>query len=197
VTLRVVIKTPPALEPVSLADAKVHLRVTHSADDPYISSLIVVARRSLEALTQRALINRTYYGFADSFPAQRCIEMPFAPLVSVTAVSYIAQNSVSAVYTTFSSAYYEVDTTSEPGRIIRHYNTSWPAVWYEGNGVRVEFVAGHGATAENVPADIAQALLMLVGHWYTVRQPLLTSAAGTMEVPKGIEYLALPHKVWS
>jgi hypothetical protein len=49
--------TAPTGEPVDLATAKLHLRVTDTAQDAEISLLISAARSYVEHVTQRALIN--------------------------------------------------------------------------------------------------------------------------------------------
>lgn len=194
--MRFVLNTAPDVEPVTLPEVKTHLRVTASDEDAYLLSLIQVARRSLEVLTGRAFIQRTVYGYLDTFPEGRVIEIPLAPVSAITSVSYVASDETTATYTLLSTAYYTGDVISQPPRIIRTYGVSWPSTWKEGNAVQILFTAGYGLGAPSVPADLRHAMLMLVGHWYTVRQPLLTSPGGTMEVPKGIEYLALPHKLW-
>ena len=48
----------PAVELVSLAEAKAHLRVEHGDDDDTIAALIAGARVHVEAQTRRALIVR-------------------------------------------------------------------------------------------------------------------------------------------
>lgn len=56
--LRVV--TPATAEPVSVEDVKLHLRVTHSADDALLASQITAAREHVEAFTGLALVAATY-----------------------------------------------------------------------------------------------------------------------------------------
>jgi len=63
------IVTPPAEEPVTLTEAKNHLRVDLSDDDSLISALIVAAREHAEAITRRAFITQTLKLSLDAFPA--------------------------------------------------------------------------------------------------------------------------------
>jgi len=45
-------------------------------------------------------------------------------------------------------------------------------------GVAIEFTAGFGHTAADVPAPIRQALLLLIAHWFENREPAITGPAG-------------------
>ena len=49
--------TPPAVEPVVLADAKLFLRLDTAADDAMVTALIVAARRRVEAITAHVRCN--------------------------------------------------------------------------------------------------------------------------------------------
>jgi len=50
----------PALEPVSLTEAKLHLRIDTTAEDVLISSLIKAARQYCENYQRRAYITQTW-----------------------------------------------------------------------------------------------------------------------------------------
>jgi hypothetical protein len=70
------ILTPPALEPISLADARLHLRITGTSDatiatpeDSLIKMLISSARRAAETITRRALITQQWKMVFDRFPS--------------------------------------------------------------------------------------------------------------------------------
>ena len=50
-------QTPPAVEPVTVAEAKAHLRVDISDDDTYIGTLITAAREWCEEYLDRSALN--------------------------------------------------------------------------------------------------------------------------------------------
>lgn len=89
-----VLQTAPTTEPVTTAEAKTHLRVTTSDDDTYIGTLITVARRHVETITGRALINQTWDYFLDNFPPGDKIVIPLPRLSSVTTVKYTDKDNV-------------------------------------------------------------------------------------------------------
>lgn len=161
--------TAPADEPVSLSEAKLHCRVDHADEDGYLQDLIVAAREHVEQVVlNRALITQTWELFLDCFPSGREIRLPLPPLQSVTGVYYTPFGGAEQ---TFGAANYVVDTVSEPGRIVLQRDASWPgkdlAVV---NGVRIEFVAGYGDDADDVPGPVRRALLLLIGDLYEHRE---------------------------
>ena len=62
--------TPPALEPVALADAKAHLRLDTDDDDELITAAIAAARVHVEAMTRRCLIEQGWRVYLDRWPKQ-------------------------------------------------------------------------------------------------------------------------------
>lgn len=184
--------TAPSVEPVSLADAKTHLRVSVSDDDDLITALIATARQWAEAFTRRALITQVWDLFLAEWPEDDEFEIPLPPLQSVTSVTYKDTDGNSS---TFSSDDYIVDTDSEPGRVVLAYGESWPSTsLYPSNPITVRFTAGYGDAATDVPEAIRQAILLLVGHLYENREG--TIGVGNMQVlPLGVEALLWPYRV--
>src|SRR3974377_2319928 len=67
--MRLDLITPPAVEPVTLAEAKQHARVEYPDDDALITGMIVAARRMAETRLRSALITQTWNLYLDSFPS--------------------------------------------------------------------------------------------------------------------------------
>jgi len=119
--MSVQVTTAPAYPVITLEEARTHMRVTDTVEDPYIENLINVATTMIENITKRALINRTLKLTLPSFPDCDYIALPYAGLSSVTSVKY---DDSSCVEQTFSN--YWVDTSSEPGRVALKSGYSWP-----------------------------------------------------------------------
>lgn len=171
------IAVEPAVEPVSLAEAKLHCRVDVTADDTLLSALVVAARRQAERILYRALVTQTWDLYRDAAPEEAWLEIPYPPLQSVSYVKYTPVST--GVAATYAAASYSVDAISEPGRLVLNSGYSWPSdELVVVNGFNVRFVAGYGAAAA-VPQTIRHAILLMVGFWYEFRE-----AVG--EVPKGI-----------
>lgn len=178
--------TPPAEEPISLADAKAHLRVEHTDDDALIALYITAARQTVDGKDGwlgRALVTQTWDVSLDAFPSGE-IELPLQPLQSVASVTY---DDVDGAAQTLDPAGYTFDPT---GWIVAG-SSGWPATLSAINAVRARFVAGYGAAAD-VPAPIRAALLLMVGHLYANREApaedALKGAAGS---------LLAPYRIWS
>jgi len=160
--------TPPAFEPLSLGEAKDHLRVTGETQDAFISELIVAATAFAESFTGRALITQTRELVLDGFRGfhERHCELPMAPLQSVTSVTYTDTAGVSQVW---DASKYQVDTDSQPGRLVPAFGEVFPSTRAELNTVRIRFVAGYG-NPDDVPGLIKRGMLFLVGHLFAHRE---------------------------
>lgn len=181
--------TPPAAEPVSLAEAKVHLRVENDADDALIGATISAARLFVEQATRRVLIAQGWRIWRDTWPESRLIEIPLAPLIAVDAVSVIDD---AGAETELDAGLFEVDTFSIPGRV--HLIGSVPAPGTKLNGIVIDVTAGHGTDAEAVPTPLRQAILQLVAHWYENRSAVAYDRAQGI-APLGVDALIAPYRI--
>ena len=188
-------QTPPAVEPVTVAEAKAHLRVDISDDDTYIGTLITSAREWCEQYLDRTLVSTQWVMRFDSFPYE--IELPRPPISSsgtTTAVSltYTLGDDSTA---TLSTATYRVDRNSTPGVVRQLRAGSWPGNLDDYNAVSVTWWAGYGSAGSSVPATIRHAILLLVGHWYESRQAAVATGAVPQDVPYGVKSL-LSSQTW-
>jgi len=191
------------VEPVSLAEAKVHLRVTGDEEDDLIEALIVAAREKAEHETGRTLIAQTYRLSLDSFPpdarngmngcrqhmptwgywygAHTPKTLPFiaSPVRVVASVKY---RDTDGVLQTVAPADYVVDLFSDPARITPATGRAWPSHWSQPGAVEIVFSAGYA-----VPVTVdAAANTIAVANWeslavgYPVR---LSNVGGVLPVP--------------
>lgn len=187
--------TAPAVEPVTLTEAKLHCRVDHASDDDLITALIVAARQHAEAVTNRALITQTWDLRLDRFP-HAAIALIKPPVASVTSITYVASDGTSTVW---DAANYDTDlpagTWAQCGRIVPAYGEAFPATRDEPNAVIVRCVHGYGLAAD-VPSPIKAAILLLVGHWYETREAVSVSIGANVQVvPMAVDALLSPFKI--
>ena len=176
------LKTSPSLEPVTLAEAKDLLRIDDSADDTLISSMITAIRQRAEEWTHRSFLTQTWTLWLDEFPFRpggrtnnlngRVIIIPRPPMQSVIFIkTYDSDNAVS----TFDANDYFVDSASSPGRIALNDSNSWPTSLRKINAVEVEFIAGYGSIASDVPEGIKQGMLQWIKLLFANKSKLYES----------------------
>lgn len=188
----------PATEPITLAEAKAHLRVDDTAEDDLILNLIAAYRSHVDGkdgVLNRALITQTWDLYLDRFPycGSQAIQIPLPPLQSITSVKYY---DTDAVLQTMSSGDYFLDSVSEPAQLHPAYNMSWPTALDRVNSVIVRFVAGYGSAETDVPQAIRQAGLLVLGHWYANRESVSVGNA-VAEMPQSAKWLLDPFKVYT
>jgi len=164
-----VLTSGPAVEPVTLAEAKAHLRVDTTAEDTLIASLIVTSRLHVEAAAGLALITQGWSYFLDVWPPGPALKLPLRPVQAITAVRLYDE---SAVVTTLDPASYLLDGAGSPPRLVRQGAIVWPKPGRIANGIEVAFTAGYGNAATAVPGPLRQAILLLTAHWYDHRSPI-------------------------
>lgn len=165
------IVTEPAIEPLDLEEIEDHLRLSETstgAEDTLLLTFQTVARRYCERIQNRAYLHQTLRLTLDAFPRGDCIVLPRPPLVSISSITYYGTGGTANAMT--ASAYY-ADTAGEPGRVCLAYGETWPhATLRPTNGVEVQYVAGYGSVQSVVPAEVRQAIKLIVGHMYEHRE---------------------------
>jgi len=188
-------QTQPAVEPVTLAEAKAHLRVDVSDDDALIGAIVKAAREFCEEYLDRTLVHTQWAMRADAFPPSGTadVELPRPPMAqagTTTAVvlTYTLESGATATYST---ANYRVDRNATPGAVKTLYGQTWPAHLIDDNSISVTWWGGYGADGTSVPAAIRSAMLMVVSHLYEHRTAV---APGMSEVPLGVKALLDAHR---
>ena len=184
----------PAEEPVTLTEAKAHLRVTASDDDTYITALVKVARQMAETYLKRSICTQTLDYSLDSFPAE--IDLPRPPARSITSITYTDEDGNSQ---SLSSAVYQTDLS---GSVLHSIKTavdqSWPSTQSGAyNAVVVRYVAGYAVPTDSpdlIPSPIKQAILLTVGELYENREETVIGVS-VAPLPNTAERLLAPYRV--
>lgn len=193
--MKLTLVTAPAVEPVSVAEAKAHLRVDISEDDTLIGTYITAAREYAEAYAVARFVTQTWEVALDTWPGRR-LELPWStPLQSVTSITYTDRDGNTG---TVSSSDYIVDTRSEPGAVMLKGTASWPAVdLREVNGVVVRFVTGYGLEAA-VPERFKAAIKLIVGTLYENREDVQVGVGIVVQkMPWAAADLLRLDRVWA
>lgn len=184
--------TPPALEPVSLADAKHFLRVEHDDDDDVIAALIAAARVHVEAQTRRALIDQTWRLVRDVWPASGRLPVLPVPLQEVAAIRVFDADGMPHLLDVGTFA---IDRVSAPA--VLAFARGAPATPGKlAAGIEIDIVAGYGDEPDAVPAPLRQAIRVLVAHWYENRGVIAASGEVAM-MPHSVASLIAPFRVLS
>jgi uncharacterized phiE125 gp8 family phage protein len=185
------ILTKPSEEPITLAEAKTHLRESGTDQDQLIEALIVTAREQAETHTGRAFCTQSWTLKLDAFPCERFIRIPYPPLISVQSVKYYDSDGV---LQTMSTSDYVVDTTSHIGKIDLAYEAEWPTPRTMPNAVVIAFTCGYGGR-ENVPSSIKAAMLLNLSHLYENREATISGTIIT-PLPMAYDSLLSSYRVW-
>jgi uncharacterized phiE125 gp8 family phage protein len=162
-------------EPLTLAEAKSHLRITHSSEDDYITSLVQASRLQVERDSWRAIVRGSRVATLTDFPpGSDPIYLPSPPLVSVESVVYLDGNGDEQSVEGF-----RVDATHEPGLIVPAYGESWPETRAGVGAVTITFTAGY-ADGE-VPEDIQHVIRLKLSELYENRSPAVSERRTTYD----------------
>lgn len=181
--------TAPVVEPITLAEARSHLKDPPTGEDWLIQAYILAARERAEAITNRRFITQTWDWHLDAFPCWG-LELPFGKLQSITSVKYY---DTAGVQQTLGSSLYLVDAKSDPGRLTPAYGETWPSTREQMNAVTIRFVCGYGLT-DKVPWQIRAAMLLMISHWYVNREPVNIGNIVT-PVPMTVDDLLSPYRI--
>jgi len=182
-----ILLTAPAVEPLSLNDAKAFLRVEHDAEDDFIVALVAAARLQVEAHTRRALIAQTWRLTLDRWPEDGRLTVRPAPLRDLVAARVYDANNVAH---TLDLQAFVIDTAASalafaPWGLAAPGRTS--------AGIELDVSVGYGEGAADVPEPLRQAIRLMVAHGYEHRGGGTAAAL----LPSMVAALIAPYRMLS
>ena len=146
----------PAVEPVTLTEAKLYLRVDNTNEDTLITDLITAARMVAESWLRRSLITQTWQlAFDLGIPSS--IWLPMGPVISLVSVIVVNQDG----------------TTTIPDSSTYWLNAAQNALVMNtiltGFKVQITYTAGYGADENTLPRPIKQGILAHIASMYDSR----------------------------
>lgn len=188
--MALVLMAGPTAEPVTLEEAKAHLRVDGGSEDAFINSLILTSRLHIEAALGLALMTQKWTLLRDRWPDGADVPLMLRPVLSVDGVRVLDADGTAAVV---APTAYVVDVASAAPRLVRR-GQGWPRPGLPANGIEIEVTAGFGAVAAAVPAPIRHALLLLIAHWYEHRDPIEIGTP-SVAIPTAVSRLLKPYRM--
>ena len=197
--------TPPASEPVTLAEAKAWARVDSADEDAVLTGLVAAARAAAEEYLGRSLVTQTWkltldpcgrrgewfegtYDLpVDYFDGDlpRAFDLPRGPVASVTSVTTYDPSNVAAL---FAAPNYRLDAAG--ARLLLNPNAYWPGNLRAAGGCEIVYVAGYGKSS-SVPQPIKTGILIHAASLYEQRG----QCTDAMALPPGAEQLYRPYRV--
>jgi uncharacterized phiE125 gp8 family phage protein len=192
--------TPATAAPISLEEAKAHLRVMEDDEDDLIEALLFAAIEHAEHFTGLTITPRQREVAFDAFPTETTDGLELGTWPVHDAQITFTVNGVEDIVSSSSETVLEVelDTYSRPAVITA---TSWPSADARASAVRVSFSAGFQSATDStdtpdylpLPAGVRAAVLLMLGHLYANREASVDRALS--EVPFGIDALLRPHRM--
>jgi uncharacterized phiE125 gp8 family phage protein len=178
----------PEAEAISLAEVKAHLRLSDDvSEDDYLTSLIEIAREHLERDTGLCLMAQTWRLYLDDFPKEGVVTLARFPLRAIDKLVIFDAEGLA------------VDVTSGGHQLYRHKNppqlrmSNASRALFSGNGAELDFIAGFGEAASDVPDGLKRAMLLHVAHMYAFRGAT-TLDDQPASIPSGYERLIAPFR---
>ena len=150
----VVVSTPPAEQAVTLAEAKGWMRITDTANDTAITSLIKGCQAAIESLIGQKLVTQSLTLTLDQW-GEVYTPLDLGPVASVTSVTVSGTLTASTRYRLINNG------AGIPNARIVDDGAGLPDPLEDLADIVVIYVAGYGA-ASAVPEEIKNALLWFI-----------------------------------
>lgn len=185
--------TAPTAKPISLAEAKAHLRVDHDLENDVIERAIAAAVVHLDGyvgILGRALMAQRWRQFFSFWPASRTLRLSLAPAVDIVEIRVRASDGAETV---LDPAGYRLLARASQPQVLFPVSASLPAPACEPDAIAVTYDAGYGAAAD-VPEPIRQAVLLMVGDMYRFPETVALGAAGAVPMSATVDRLLAPFR---
>jgi uncharacterized phiE125 gp8 family phage protein len=183
--------TPASAFPVTLAQARTHLRLTpygtpeSHPDDDYIDDFLIPSATAwVQEYLEALLATQTIEIALNTLKSK--VELPYGNVQSVTSVKVLQDG----VVTTISTAVYSLNDYVKPAYLYLNLGQSWPSYDEVDNAVKIQYVVGYAT----VPSPILSAILLIIGHLYENRQQNIVNM-NVADLPMGIYHLLQPYRL--
>lgn len=187
------LNTAPAVEPLTTDEIKDWCRISTSAEDAAITRLAKSCRRTLENMLGISMVETTWDEYWDAFPG---VLQPYrSPVLSIELFEYV--NTAGTTTALVENTDYQTDLVSKPARILPAYGTVFPATRCKPNAVHLQYKAGFGDAADDVPEDVKDLLLLFIAVAYEERLPIIMGSQGEeVPVPAGFRQKIANNTIW-
>ena len=180
--MTITVLTPPASEPVSLAEAKSFLRIDHDAEDDLIALFIAAAREAVEQMCGRALITRRVREALDTwrFDGLGAALLEASPAREIVSVRLLDAEGEAMIVSSLS---YRLDGHETQPRLV--FASGAPLPMRAISGIEIDYDAGYGEDIAAVPTKLRLAVLHVIAALYEAREGLaaLPEAARALAAP--------------
>ncbi|MCZ0810700.1 MAG: head-tail connector protein [Pseudomonadota bacterium] len=179
-------ETGVPLAALPLAQFKAHLRLgtgfsEDGLQDIVLESFLRAAMAAIEARTGKALLRRAFTWTLSRWRDPGGQPVPVAPVDAITAITLRGRSESEEV---IDPALYRLERDAQRP-VIRPAGTALPCI-PTGGTAEIAFAAGFADAWGDLPADLAQAVLLLAAHYYEYRDE---TALGEGCMPFGVRSL--------
>ncbi len=179
---------PPAAEPLTLAEVKAHLRLDGAEEDALVLSLVKAAREFLERETGLCLMAQGWRLYLDRWPSDGVIRILKSPVQTIQTVCVYGLDGEPVQVSL------EDHLLDGAGRPARLWLKNTPVTGRTVNGIEIDFSAGYGEAATDVPDTLKRAMLIHIGHMFAFRG-VVGPADQPAGIPVGYERLIAPFRM--
>lgn len=178
----------PVIEPVTIAELKTYLRLEHEGENDLLSSLIRAAREEIEVSCGIALIRQNWRLTLDDMPRSGRVPLRRHPVSEITSITLFGPDGEASA---LNPTAYKLERSRRP-EIVQFI--SIPSMIAMTNGMEIDFTAGFGESAVDVPDLLKRAIILLAAHWFEFRAQF-SADQQPASYPAGYERLIAPWRL--